>query len=142
MSEWMDSVIDTYINVWSGASTDLLDGIVTPDVVRRSGSLDSTNANNLEELKAGITGFRQAFPDTSVRVLDRAYGSDFCLITWEFSGTNTGPGEFPTTGKAAKVTGATLARYRDGKMAEEHVYFDMLGFMKQLGFADPTPPGA
>lgn len=29
----------------------------------------------------------------------------------------------------------TLMRYRDGKMSEEHVYYDHLGFMKQLGLA-------
>jgi steroid delta-isomerase-like uncharacterized protein len=135
MAQWMDSIVQTYIQVWNGSSPDLLDGIATSDVIRRSGSLDSTNANGIDALKEAITGFRVAFPDTTVTIKERADGESQSLFVWEFSGTNTGPGEFSPTGKAASVTGATLIRYRDGKMAEEHVYFDVLGFMQQLGLA-------
>ena len=135
MAQWMDSIVQTYIEVWNGASPDLLDGIARTDVIRRSGSMESTNAKGIDALKRAITGFRVTFPDTTVTVKERSDEESYSLFTWEFNGTNTGPGEFPPTGKAVTVTGATLLRYRDGKMAEEHVYFDNLGFLKQLGLA-------
>lgn len=134
MSERMDQVIDTYIEVWNTGNMSLLDDIVTADVVRSSGSFDSQNADGIDGLKAAMSGFRAAFPDTHVTIDERAYGDDFVMCIWTFSGTNTGPGEFEPTGRRVRVTGATIARFRDGRMATEDVYFDNLSFMRQLGF--------
>jgi len=49
------------------------------------------------------------------------------------------PGATPPTGKSVKITGSTLIRYRDGKIAEEIVHFDVLDWQMQLGYT-LTPP--
>ena len=52
---------------------------------------------------------------------------------WTQTGTNTGPGDFPPTGNSMNITGVCYAKIRDGKMIEEHGYFDVLDLMQQLG---------
>ena len=140
MSQRMDHIIDTYINVWNGASTDLLDDIVATDIQRDAGSFQK--ADGLEALKAQITDFRTAFPDTDLTIRERAYGDDFLFCIWTFNGTNTGPGEFPATGRSVNVSGSTLIRVRDGRMFEEDVHFDVLSYMNQLGFELQEPTTA
>jgi steroid delta-isomerase-like uncharacterized protein len=54
-------------------------------------------------------------------------------------GTNTGELVLPTgttvpaTGKATEIPAMEVVRVRDGKVVEQHVYFDMLTLMVQLG---------
>lgn len=39
----------------------------------------------------------------------------------------------PPTGKCAVVSGVSIERYVDGKMAESNVSFDMFGLLQQIG---------
>ena len=55
------------------------------------------------------------------------------VIRWTVTGTNTGPGDEPPTGKAVTISGMTTFTMVDGKIAEEYVQFDVLGWQLQLG---------
>ena len=59
---------------------------------------------------------------------------------WTFRGTNTGElmGRAPT-GKKVEVTGINISRIEDGKIVEDQIVWDALGFMRQLGLV--SPPG-
>ncbi len=46
------------------------------------------------------------------------------------TGTNTGPGENPPTGKAIDLTGLTTISMEDGKIVEEYVRLDLLTWMQ------------
>ena len=131
MSERMDHIFESYIEAWNTGNMELLDDITAADVQRRAGTLDSIDG--LDALKGRMMEFRTAFPDLRLTIRERAYGADFFTCIWNFVGTNTGPGEFPALGKRVDVTGSTLIRVRDGRMAEEDVYFDTVDFMTQLG---------
>jgi ketosteroid isomerase-like protein len=39
------------------------------------------------------------------------------------------------TGKAFEVAVSTIARWRDGKIVEEHIMYDNASFMQQIGLA-------
>ena len=45
----------------------------------------------------------------------------------------------PSTGKSIDVSGVTISKVRDGKIYEEHLYWNALEFYKQLGF-QVVPP--
>jgi predicted ester cyclase len=47
----------------------------------------------------------------------------------------------PPTGKSVKNSGATLLRWRDGKIAAEIVQFDALAWQTQLGYMLVPPAG-
>ena len=130
--------IDAYIGGWNGSNLDGLSAGIADNVHRSSSA--GFNADSLEGLKKVMTDLRTGFPDAKV-VLDESYfmkGLSFHL--WTFTGTNTGPGAVPATGKATKVSGATLIRYNaDNKIVEEIVYFDAADWYTQLGYTI-TPP--
>ncbi|ANH70727.1 hypothetical protein ABE85_19225 [Mitsuaria sp. 7] len=46
-----------------------------------------------------------------------------------------GDKDIPPTGKKAKVAMVTMARWRDGCIAEEQIFFDNATYMKQLGLS-------
>jgi predicted ester cyclase len=61
---------------------------------------------------------------------------------WTFTGTNTGSGDFPPTGKSVAFKGSSFGHYSGGKLVEEHVYFDGFDMMSQLGLVpDPSDDG-
>ena len=124
---------DAIAAAWSEGNLTGLDEYVATNIVRRGPSTFNSDSNGIDELKQRITEMRTAFPDTTVTI-DEWYPLDnraFCK--WTFTGTNTGPGDNPPTGKAVKVSGATFWQLEDNKLVEELVYFDALGFYSQLG---------
>lgn len=131
--------MDAYIAGWNGENLDGLDGAMTADIKRRSpGGL---NSDGIAAQKQVMTDLRTAYPDTKV-VLDESYHmQDRSFHLWTFTGTNTGPGAAPPTGKSVKLLGSTFIRYQDDKIAEELVYFDVLDWQLQLGYT-LTPPAS
>ena len=67
-------------------------------------------------------------------------GDYTCFVT-RFTGTFTAPLELPDgniiepTGKAFDVLYSTTARWKDGKIVEEYLFYDNGTFLKQLGLA-------
>ncbi len=132
---------DAFIEAWNDGDLDRLDEYIATDVVRRvPETMDG--ANSLEELKQRITDFRTAFPDMTVTIDEAIFAKNRAAAQWTFTGTNTGPGDHPPTGKAVSIKGASVHRYEDGKLVEEDVYFDVLGFMTQLGLIQPPEAAA
>ena len=46
-----------------------------------------------------------------------------------------GGNSIPPTGKKVKISMATIAKWKDGCIAEEHLFWDNAEYMKQLGLA-------
>jgi steroid delta-isomerase-like uncharacterized protein len=119
------------------------------DFVGHGGRKTFTHADGMAEAK----GWREAFPDLNITVDMQVAERDLVAVRWTARGTNTGAGNgLPATGRAVQITGTTLFRIADGRIAEEWTSADSLGLMKQLGLlATPaaapaadgsTPPGA
>jgi ketosteroid isomerase-like protein len=58
------------------------------------------------------------------------------------AGTPTGTfrspqGDIPATGNRIQLRYASVRHIRDGKVASEHLYFDQLEFLQQLGALPP-----
>jgi predicted ester cyclase len=63
---------------------------------------------------------------------------DMVVVQYTGRDTNTDSGNgIPITGKRVEVTGVTIFRISDGKIAEEWNESDMLGLMSQLGLLPP-----
>jgi predicted ester cyclase len=87
-------------------------------------------------------GFIRAFPDGHMH--NRPYRVSFASGDWvctiaRFTGTMTGPmtgpdgKEIPPTGKSFDVEACTVARWEDGQIVEENVFYDQATRMKQRG---------
>jgi hypothetical protein len=87
--------------------------------------------------------FCRAFPDNKVKhPYDVLFGEgDFTTFVTRFAGTFTGPLELPDgtaiqpTGKSFDVIFSTTARWHDGRIVEEYLFYDSGTFMKQIGLA-------
>ena len=95
-----------------------------------------------EDIKAFMTGFREAFPDLNFwGTADLIAEDDYVVGRWEGGGTHTGPafndfliGSLPAaTGRKMHFTGTTVLRVKDGKIAEEIGLDDGVTALQQLG---------
>lgn len=65
-------------------------------------------------------------------------GDRTCSVA-EFTGTHKGPMTGPdgktvqATGKSFKLDFCTVAYWKDGRIVEENLFYDLVGMMKQLG---------
>jgi carboxymethylenebutenolidase len=87
-------------------------------------------------------------PDTSLTPVSRTVGEDQVVDEMVFSFTHTQempwmlPG-VPPTNRRVEVPLVAIIRFRDGKLAHEHIYWDQASVLKQLGLLnDPALPVA
>jgi carboxymethylenebutenolidase len=85
-------------------------------------------------------------PDTSLTPISRTVGEDQVVDEMVFSFTHTQempwmlPGVSPTNRKV-EIPMVAIVRFRDGKLAHEHIYWDQASVLKQIGLLnDPTLP--
>lgn len=116
------------------AKWDVFLEIHTQDFVAHAGKRTASLAEDLDAAK----GWLQAFPDGQCSVDQVVAEGDLVTVRWTARGTNTGAGNgLPATGKTAKISGITIFRVKDGKLAEEWGVMNMWGLLKQLGLAPP-----
>lgn len=110
-----------------------------PDFVGHGGSRTFTHAEGMAEAK----GWREAFPDLNMRIDQLLAEDDLVAVRWTARGTNTGSGNgIPATGRSVEITGTTLFRMDEGRIAEEWTCANSLGMMRQLGLLQAAAPAA
>jgi len=89
----------------------------------------------IDILMYNIKSNARSFPDFKLTI-DSIFVKDNLIYSfWTQKGTNTGPlGRMPTTGKSIDVSGFAISRVKDGKIYEEHTYWNVLELYKQLGY--------
>jgi carboxymethylenebutenolidase len=82
-------------------------------------------------------------PDTQMTPVSRTIGEDQLVDEMVFKFTHTIrmdwilPGVAPT-GKRVEVPLVAIVRFRDGKLAHEHIYWDQASVLVQVGLIDPA----
>jgi carboxymethylenebutenolidase len=82
-------------------------------------------------------------PDTEMTPVSRTIGTDQLVDEMVFKFTQTIamdwmlPG-IPPTGKRVEVPLVAIVRFRDGKLAYEHIYWDQASVLVQIGLLDPS----
>lgn len=77
-------------------------------------------------------------PDTRLHPISRTIGRDQLVDEMIFSFTHTCempwmlPG-VPPTGKRVEIPLVAIVRFRDGKLAHEHIYWDQASVLRQIG---------
>ena len=107
------------------------------------GGAPPTTGRHNHDLEA--VEFFKAFPDQHLD--NRPYkiffaSGDYTASVARFTGTFSGPMKgpdgkmIPPTGKKFEVEFATIARWNDeGEIIEERLFYDLVGFMKQIGLS-------
>jgi carboxymethylenebutenolidase len=126
----------------------------TRDTEKTLGTMvDDAYVNHIPTLTGGVgkeelrTFYSQRFipqmpPDTRMTALSRTVGKDQLVDEMLFEFTHTTrmdwmlPG-VPPTGKKVRVPLVAVVRFRVGKLAHEHIYWDQASVLVQLGFVSP-----
>ncbi len=116
---------------WNERRPEILDELQMPDVQYHSSSMQ---LNGVEEYKQAYGMFLSAFHDTKITIEDMIAEDDKVITQVTMHGVHRGEFEdIPPTGKSISISGFTLYRLVDGKIAEEWESLDELGMMTQLG---------
>jgi len=82
-------------------------------------------------------------PDTEMTPVSRTIGEDQLVDEMIFKFTHTIsmdwmlPG-IPPTGKRVEIPLVAIVRFRNGKLAHEHIYWDQASVLVQIGLLDPA----
>jgi predicted ester cyclase len=124
---------------------EIVDELAAPDMLLHY-SLHKPRRGR-EDIKAFMTGFREAFPDLNFwGAASLIAEGDLVVGRWEGGGTHTGPafsdflvGSLPAaTGRKMKFTGTTVLRVENGKIVEEVGLDDGVTALQQLGLIRPV----
>lgn len=136
----LENFDDLDFNVFSGQKWDELSKSHAKDIVVHWPDGHSTTGIDVH-----ITDLKGMFvyaPDTRIKEHPIKIASgEWTAVTGVMEGTFTEPmpiGDgktIPPTGKAFKLTMATIGRWENGVMAEEWLFWDNQTYMKQIGLA-------
>ena len=117
---------------------DVLDELIADDYIGHDPALPEP-IRGVQGAKDNVSGYLAAFEGAKITVQEQIGEGDLVASRWEARGKHTGElmGIAPT-GKDAVVSGITLSRVADGKIAEEWTNWDTLGMLQQIG-AVPAP---
>jgi steroid delta-isomerase-like uncharacterized protein len=118
---------------------DVADEIYAPDYVGHEAS-QPEGVHGVEGARQFAVAIRSAFPDLTCTVEDQVAEGDKVVTRWTARGTHQGETEEmgPATGKRMEITGLSMERFSEGKVAESWDNYDALGMMQQLGMI-PEP---
>jgi len=123
--------------VWNKGNVKLLDELVTTDY-KDHDPVDPVNS--LQDLKAVVNKYRNAFPDCRLDIDEVFPVGDRVIVRWHYSGTHRNALEgIPPTGRRVTGPGISIHRFQGGKIVESFTTWDALGLMQQLGVI--TMPG-
>lgn len=82
-------------------------------------------------------------PDTEMTPVSRTIGENQLVDEMVFKFTHTIPMDWmlpgiPPTGKRVEVPLVAIVRFREGKLAHEHIYWDQASVLVQIGLIDPS----
>jgi steroid delta-isomerase-like uncharacterized protein len=131
-SQELKPILDRGVAVWNNGNLDEVDALWDPNVVRNANQLP--DVKGIDGIKKVISSFRTAYPDLKLIIDEEIYAENKAIIRWSLTGTNTGQGEMPPTGKKINIWGISLLHFANGKLTREFVAFDNQAIMEQLGF--------
>jgi steroid delta-isomerase-like uncharacterized protein len=134
MSEGNKNVVRRlFEEVWNKGNLPVTDELFAPNYAHHDSSTPDVGRGPESERKRA-TLYRTAFPDLRLTIEDIIAEGETVTARWSCRGTHNGEfsGTAPT-GKQFTISGISIARFANGKMAEGWVNWDALGLMRQLG---------
>jgi steroid delta-isomerase-like uncharacterized protein len=131
-------VLETHDKAFNERDWELSSKIYTEDVVSYNPESQEPD-KGIDALRETGEEFVKSFPDIQMKG-DLSFGQeDWIFRSYTITGTHTGyllgPGDtkIPPTNRPLEMSAGVAYRFKDGKISEEHVYYDRLVFMEQLG---------
>ena len=127
-----ERIIERNLEIWHDLNMDVADEIVAENYVRYL--IGGEVLHGREAYKKNVKDWMTTCPDTYWNMDIVVSQGDYVVVLYTGTGTHTGPGMGPPTGKKWKWSPLVIHRLAGGKMRECWVIGDNLGFMQQLGY--------
>jgi hypothetical protein len=134
MSEHNKAIVRRLVEeLWNKGNLSVADELFAPNYEHHDAStLDFGRGPESEKKRATL--YRTAFPDVRLTIEDIIAEGEIVMARWSCRGTHKGDlSGIAPTGKQITISGVTIARLANSKMAEGWVNWDALGLMQQLG---------
>jgi steroid delta-isomerase-like uncharacterized protein len=134
MSENNKAIVRRLVEeVWNKGNLSVADELFAPNYEHHDAStLDFGRGPESEKKRATL--YRAAFPDLRLTIEEIIAEGEIVMTRWSCRGTHKGDlSGIAPTGKQFNISGVTIARLANGKLAEGWVNWDALGLMQQLG---------
>jgi steroid delta-isomerase-like uncharacterized protein len=134
MSEGNKSLVRRlFEEVWNKGNTQIVDELFTPNYAHHDPSSPDFGRGPESEKKR-VTLYRSAFPDLRLTIEDLITEGETVIARWSCKGTHKGDlNGIAPTGNIVHMSGISITRLVNNKMAESWVNWDALGLMQQLG---------
>jgi ketosteroid isomerase-like protein len=131
-------VVDRAYETWNGGDVSGLQELYALDA---DVAIPGASAQGREQIGALWGAFISAFPDGQLTELLRLDCGGYIVSE---NGTHTAPlvtpqGEIPATGNSVSVDGVSIFKIENGEIQSEHLYFDQVTFLAQLGLMPANP---
>ena len=134
-------IIDLGVELWNTGNAETAKQLYSEHAERTDpNGGEPIRHRGVHQIASFVAEVRTAFPDFNLQLKENVAEGDHIAFHWTVTGTQKGEFQgMPASGKRIELSGMTLNRLRDGKVVSEHVYFDRLAMLEQLGAA---PAGA
>jgi steroid delta-isomerase-like uncharacterized protein len=113
---------------------DVVDELVAENAVDHDPQNPNAGVRGPEGVRTMLGTYRAAFPDLHLEIQEQLSDGDYVVTRWRSSGTHQGDlFGIPATGRHGTVTGITIDRIANGKIAESWTNWDTLGLLQQVG---------
>jgi steroid delta-isomerase-like uncharacterized protein len=127
---------------WNAHRLEIADELFAVDCVThqlRSGQPETTAPRSPEHMREHVAGWLAAIPDLQFKIEQMLSEGDLVFTSTILEGTDLGAWSgVPPTGKKVSIRSMVVHRIVGGKICEDWVLVESLGFLQQLGVAPPT----
>ena len=136
MSEQNKAIVRRlFEELWNKGNLSVAEELYAPNYTHHDPSTPDFGRGPESERKRA-THYRTAFPDLKLTIEDIIAEGETVMARWSCRGTHKGDlSGIAPTGKQFTISGVTIARLTNGKLAEGYVNWEALGLMQQLGVA-------
>jgi steroid delta-isomerase-like uncharacterized protein len=128
-----ERLLEEWAAAWSAHAPERVVALFTNDCVYEDVTMGVVNRGK-SELTTFAEGIFDAFPDFAIELASHFAAGACAGMEWTMSGTHRGdlPG-LPATGKRFTLRGATILELQEDKIKRCSDYWDMTGFLRQIG---------
>ena len=123
-------------DAWNAKDVEARKACSAPDIETEiPGGMQLKGQDQVQQVEAA---FWEALPDSQIKRTNEFVAGDAVIAEGFFTGTQTGvfrtpQGEIPASGNPVNLRYVSVKRVSDGKIVSEHLYFDQMEFMMQIG---------
>ncbi|WP_448624560.1 ester cyclase [Geodermatophilus sp. URMC 64] len=140
------SWLTAYLEAWNSHDPAQVVACVTDDVVFDDKGLGE-RFEGTDAMRDMLVDMTESFSsDFRLEAGDLLFATgDMWAAEWVMTGTNDREDRthgLPNTGRSFRIQGLSIGRVRDGKVSEEHLYWNMADYLQQVGLMPEAPQPA